>query len=307
MSPAADRAPRSVPTPPRRPASTGASACLLLLSATLLAGCGGADGAADGTPGGGSDGGGASADRPATSGLPRSGAFDYQLGGVSDGEFAVVVRDPADGPLPGAYSICYVNGFQTQPDEAELWAAHPELLLHDAHGEPVVDPEWPDELVLDPGTPARREGILARIGPEIDACAAAGFDAVELDNLDVGERFDQLDPDGVLALAGDYVDRAHAAGLEVAQKNAAELAPVGRAELGFDLAVVEECGAYDECAAYREAYGEAFVQIEYPDSLAAAGVTFSVVCADPDRAPLTVLRDRDLVPAGEPGHLREQC
>lgn len=300
MSPAAESAPRIVPTPPRRPASTGASACVLLLAVALLTGCGSGDD-------GGTSGAGTGVDRPASSGLPRSGAFDYQLGGVSDGEFAVVVRDPADGPLPGAYSICYVNGFQTQPDEAEVWTAHPELLLHAADGAAVVDPDWPDELVLDPSTAVRREGILALIGPDIDACAEAGFDAVELDNLDVAERFDQLDPAGVLALAGDYVDRAHAAGLEVAQKNAAELAPAARTELGFDLAVVEECGAYDECAAYREVYGEAFVQIEYPDSLAAQGLTFAAVCADADRAPLTVLRDRDLVPAGEPGHLREQC
>ena len=27
----------------------------------------------------------------------------------------VVVRDSTDMPEPGLYSICYVNGFQTQP------------------------------------------------------------------------------------------------------------------------------------------------------------------------------------------------
>lgn len=38
-----------------------------------------------------------------------------------------------------------------------------------------------------------------------------------------------------------------------------------------------------------------------------AGLTSADACARPDRAPLMVLRDRDLAPEGEHGHLRETC
>ena len=71
--------------------------------------------------------------------LPTSGAVDYQLGGAyepADG-VTVVVRDRTDEPLEGAYSICYVNGFQTQPGELSDW---PSGLLLEKDGEPLIDP-----------------------------------------------------------------------------------------------------------------------------------------------------------------------
>lgn len=101
--------------------------------------------------------------------------------------------------------------------------------------------------------------------------------------------------------------RAHEVGLAAAQKNAVEVAATARAELGFDFAVVEECAAWAECAAYAEAYGDSVLQIEYPDVLAEAGLTFADVCAAEDRAPLTILRDRALAPHDEPGALYRRC
>jgi hypothetical protein len=92
--------------------------------------------------------------------------------------------------------------------------------------------------------------------------------------------------------------------LAIGQKNAAEWAEVGRRELGFDFAVAEECAAFGECAAYADAYGRRVLQIEYADNLTEP---FDAVCDAPDRAPLTILRDRDLVPAGAPGHVYAQC
>ena len=246
---------------------------------------------------------------------PTSGTFDYQLGGAYDevdtgnGPTAidVVVRDATAEPLPGAYSVCYVNGFQTQPDQAELWTGREDLLLHDADGGLVVDPDWPDEHVLDPSTAHQRAGILEVLGPVVTGCADAGFDAVELDNLDTWTRFDEIDEAGAHALARAYVDLAHDAGLAVAQKNAAEITRVAREELGFDLAVTEECAAWDECAAYTNVYGDHVLQVEYPDALDEAGLTFDDVCALDDRAPLTILRDRDLVAAGEGGYVYDAC
>jgi len=242
---------------------------------------------------------------------PAAGVFDYQLGGAYDevGGTAidVVVRDATADPLPGAYNVCYVNGFQTQPDDAEAWLEREELLLHDADGELVVDPDWPDEYVLDPSTAEQREGILDVLGPVVTGCADAGFDAVELDNLDTWTRFDAIDEAGAHALARAYVDLAHGAGLAVAQKNAAEITQVAKDDLGFDFAVTEECGVWDECAAYTDVYGDHVLQIEYPEALDEAGLTFADVCALDDRAPLTILRDLDLVAAGEDGYVYDAC
>ncbi|GAB3167048.1 endo alpha-1,4 polygalactosaminidase [Myceligenerans halotolerans] len=242
---------------------------------------------------------------------PAGGRLDYQLGAAYEpgGGLDVVVRDASAEPLAGVYSVCYVNGFQTQPGEAGRWVGgNEDLLVRDGDGELVVDPDWPDEYVLDPSTAGRRARILAMVGPVIAGCAADGFDAVEIDNLDTWTRFG--DPDsglveraGALALARGYVEVAHGAGLAVGQKNAAEAAEAGR-DLGFDFAVVEECGAYAECGAYRAVYGGRVLQVEYTDNVP---VSFAELCADPDRARLVVLRDRDLVGPGEPGYVLERC
>lgn len=244
---------------------------------------------------------------------PTDGVFDYQLGGPYDsveidGQTApidVVVRDATAEPLDGAYSICYVNGFQTQPGDDGLWSD--ELLLHDSEGDAVIDPDWPDESVLDPSSEKQRAGILAVIGPVIDGCADDGYDAVEIDNLDTWTRFPEIDEAGAHALARAYVDRAHRAGLAIAQKNAAEITEVARTDLGFDFAVAEECAVWDECGAYRDAYGEHVLQIEYPDALFEAGLTFANACAAGDRAPLTIQRDRELVAVGGDDYLYEAC
>lgn len=247
------------------------------------------------------------------SSLPTSGTFDYQLGGIYDslpdsqGRIDIVVRDAGAAPLTEAYSVCYVNGFQTQPDEAADWRDHADLLLHDAAGDLVVDPDWPEEHILDPSTADRRSQILDVIGPVIDGCAESGFDAVEIDNLDTADRFPDIDRTGALELAAAYVDRAHAHGLSVAQKNAAELADTAHSQLGFDFAVAEECVAFDECAAYTEIYGDRVLGIEYPDTLAEAGLDFADACTVRDRPPLMILRDRDLVAAGDRGYRYGTC
>lgn len=246
---------------------------------------------------------------------PTSGVLDYQLGGNSDTvrvhgtrtPVTVVVRDRATPPLGGGYSVCYVNGFQTQPDEADLWRDHRELLLTGTDGAPVVDPAWPDEMVLDPSTPEQREGILEILGPMITGCADDGYDAVEIDNLDTADRFPAIDGEGARALARSFVDLAHGRGLAVAQKNAAEHTRELHDDVGFDLAVAESCAAYDECAAYTDVYGDAVLHVEYTAELDEAGTTFAQACERDDRSPLMVLRDRELVAPGEPGYRYRAC
>ncbi len=246
---------------------------------------------------------------------PTAGVFDYQLGGAYDeveidgtaAAIDVVVRDATAEPLAGAYSVCYVNGYQTQPADAEFWLDHDDLLLHDESGDPLIDPDWPDEYILDPSTAEQREDILDVFAPIIAGCADDGFDALEIDNFDTWTRFDAIAEEDAHALAQGYAELAHASGLAIAQKNAAEVTEVGHDEIGFDFAITEECGVWDECAAYTDVYGDHVLQIEYPDALEEAGIDFADVCERDDRAPLTILRDRDLVRDDKPAYVYESC
>ncbi|GIG29665.1 endo alpha-1,4 polygalactosaminidase [Cellulomonas marina] len=220
---------------------------------------------------------------------PVDAVVDYQLGGAYPPAPGIdgVVRDATDVPAPGLWSACYVNAFQTQPQERDTWLAdHPDLVLHGDRGTPVVDPGWPDELLLDTSTAARRAAVAERLDSVLQRCADAGFDAVELDNLDSWTRSGgRLTADDALALARLVVARAHGLGLAVAQKNAADLGARGRDEAGFDLVVAEECVAYDECAAYAAVYGPHVLDVEYVPDDARAGADpvagWADACADP--------------------------
>jgi hypothetical protein len=142
------------------------------------------------------------------------------------------------------------------------------------------------------------------LGPVVSGCADKGFDAVEVDNFDTFTRFSDVDRAGAIELARSFARIAHDRGLAIGQKNAAESTETGRREIGFDFAVAEECATYRECDQYRKAYGDHVLQIEYTDDLP---MPFRDVCSSPDRAPLTILRDRDLVPKGTDGFTYQQC
>lgn len=237
--------------------------------------------------------------------LPPSGATpDYQLGGAYEpaSEVGIVGRDRSAEPAEGVYSICYVNGFQTQPDELDSW---PRDLLLQRDGEVVFDPDWPDEALLDTSTAERRDRIAATVIRWIEGCADAGFDAVEFDNLDSHTRSDgALSFDDNLALATLLVDAAHTAGLAAGQKNTAEDAAVLHDQAGFDFAVTEECAVYAECGAYTAVYGDHVIDIEYADELPRP---FAEMCADDDSPASMVLRDRDLVTPADDAYVFETC
>jgi hypothetical protein len=240
--------------------------------------------------------------------LPTGGVIDYQLGGGYDPADGVVgvVRDATDDPADGLWSGCYVNGFQTQPTESQDWLdQHPDLVLRAQDGTPVIDPGWPDELLLDISTDEHRAGIAAVLGPVIAQCADRGFDAVELDNLDTWTRSDgRLTEDDAVAMATLLVAAGHEAGLTVGQKNAPGLGTRGRDEAGFDFVVAEECQRYDECGRYTEVYGDAVIDIEYADDLAGS---WQQVCADPALPPRTVLRDRALSTPDDGEYVFDRC
>ncbi len=235
---------------------------------------------------------------------PVGAAPDYQLGGAYEPaeQVGIVGRDRTAETASDAYSICYINAFQTQPSELDQW---PEDLLLRIDGDVVFDPEWPDEALLDTSTDERRERIARIVRPWIVGCAEAGFDAVEFDNLDSYTRSEGLlAGEDNLALAAALVDAAHRVGLAAGQKNAAEDASVLRERAGFDFALVEECAAYGECDAFTAVYGEHVIDIEYTDWMPRS---FAEMCAAPSAPASMVLRDRDLLPAGEPGHVFAVC
>ncbi|MFG1923168.1 endo alpha-1,4 polygalactosaminidase [Cryptosporangium sp. NPDC048952] len=276
--------------------------------------------------------------------------FDYQIGGgyPPASGVRVVSRDVKDVPAGLGYDICYVNGFQTQPDEngadgqplegTSTWfaadASRKQLLLpnptpeyptsteNQRYSTPYyVDPGWPDEIIVDLRTRANRTTLAAIVGKQIQACADKKFDAVEVDNLDSFTRAyatladrtsarEGTEPEegaptlmsknDALAFAALLIAKAHSLGLAIAQKNTAELEGEGKAA-GFDLAVVEECGATTECADYAEVWGGNWVDIEYTAS------GFSKACTSVKSTISVVRRDQDVTKQGSTGYVYAEC
>lgn len=232
---------------------------------------------------------------------PAGARVDYQLGGAytPPSGVGIVTRDNSDSPAAGLWNVCYINGFQTQPGSS--WSST--LLLHNASGGLVGDPNWPGEYLLDTSTTATRAGIAAAFEPIIANCAKKGFNAVEFDNLDSYSRSGgRLTEDHNIAMAKLLVASAHSNGLLAGQKNAAELSQRLRTEAGFDFAIAEECVAWGECGDYTRVYGTKAFDVEYSDQ-----ITLSEVCASSQRMASTVFRDRDLVAKGGRGYVYGTC
>jgi Glycoside-hydrolase family GH114 len=203
--------------------------------------------------------------------LPPTGTdFDYQLGGNRSlpSQVGIVVRDREAAPAAGRYNICYVNGFQTQPNERRFWRKHWGLVLK-RNDRPVVDEAW-GEWLLDIRTAQKRRKLARIVGRWIDGCARDGFAGVEFDNLDSFVRSRGLvDKRDSKAFARILVRRAHRAGLAAAQKNRAQWN--GRV-VGFDFAIAEECARWRECGSYVDHYGRRVLAVEY------RGVDFRRAC-----------------------------
>ena len=236
----------------------------------------------------------------------RSAGFDYQLGGayVPPPGVTVVERDRTDAPSGAGYDICYVNGFQTQPDESEtFFKQHPELIVQ-VGGKPFVDPGWPDEYIFDTSTPAKRAALAATVQPWIAGCKTAGYTAVEIDNLDSFTRAgDFLTADGNIALAAEYAKIAHAAGLAIAQKNTVEQTARLRSA-GYDFAITESCFYNEECDGYTGQY-PVVLDVEYTDELGRDA--FAAACKSGSRPPVMIMRDKFLVAKGSRGYFYQSC
>lgn len=246
---------------------------------------------------------------------PVNVKFDYQIGGdyPVPGGTRIVARDWFAGSAdPGAYSICYVNAFQTQsdeddvdrPDEQSNW---PPGLVLTALGD---DPNWGGEYLVDLSSSAKRAQAAAWVQPMIQACADKGFRAVDYDNLDSWTRFDDTPAEDrvpfgkaqAIAYAEQLTDRAHALGLAVAQKNTVELSRrQARRRIGFDFAIAEECGRFSECGDYRDLFGNRVINIEYRRR------DFRRACRVVGRRVTVVLRDRDVTQPGSPTYRYAAC
>jgi hypothetical protein len=258
----------------------------------------GAPSTAPSTPAGSTPGSAGSAITPP----PANAEFDYQLGqpyGPPAG-VRVVTRDRTASPAADLYNICYVNAFQTQPDEISWWrGSHPDLLLK-RNGSDVVDSDW-GEILLDLSSPAKRAALSSIVGGWIDGCAAKGYRAVEPDNLDSWTRSSGLlTKADALAFSADLAARAHRDGLAIGQKNAVELGTAGRAA-GFDFAVAEECQEYTECQDYVGVYGAHVIVVEYDQS------AFRKACTQFGGTLSVVLRDVDLTAPGSSSYQFATC
>jgi Glycoside-hydrolase family GH114 len=226
--------------------------------------------------------------------LPGGTDVDYQLGGAVDpaANVGIVVRDRTDPPADGLFNICYVNGFQTQPNEKRFWAKHPDLILRGADGKPVVDEAW-GEFLLDVRTVAKRQALARIVGRWVRGCARQGYAAVEFDNLDSFTRSDRLlSRRQALKYAALLVDQAHRQDLAAGQKN---LAGYDGTAIGYDFAISEECGRYDECQRYVDDFGGRVLMIEYRTE------DFAETCTTYGATHAVELRDRELTPTGVHG------
>jgi hypothetical protein len=272
--------------------------CLVGLIA--LAGCRGSGDDAmttDDAPAGTGDGSNAEVTLP-----PLDGKLDYQLGGAyaPPAGVTIVSRDREAAPASGVYNICYVNGFQIQQAEESFWTSmHADLILRDGNNNPVIDADW-NEMLIDISTPAKQMAVATIVGGWIDGCAMAGFDAIEIDNLDSYSRSGgRLTEDNAVATMKLFAQAAHAHSLAIAQKNSSELVP-RKAELETDFVVSEECNRYSECGDYQAGYGDHVLVIEYRQQ------DFNAGCAAYPQLSI-VLRDLNLVTPSQSGYIYDGC
>ncbi|MER5432161.1 endo alpha-1,4 polygalactosaminidase [Streptomyces sp. NPDC002588] len=231
---------------------------------------------------------------------PKHVGWDYQINGgyTPPAGVKVVSRDHEDQPAQGMYNICYVNAFQAQEGAEGDW--DDDLLLRDGDGEVVSDEDW-NEAILDIRTDAKRKRIAAQVNTWIDDCAAKGFNAVEPDNYDAFTRFgDYLNADQAEAFMKLLSAHAHEKGLAIAQKNTLELAS-DRTSVGLDFALVEECGEWEECGEFAEAFDDNVLVVEYT----AKGL--SQACSEWGSTLSIIRRDAQVLPKGESGYLRQTC
>ena len=167
----------------------------------------------------------------------------------------------------GRKAIGYISVGSREDWRPDAGRFPPELLGKDYDG-------WPGEKWLD----IRRIDLLRPIMcARLDLCKQKGFDAVEPDNIeiytnDTGFPITYADQ---FAYAGWLAEQAHARGLAIGLKNAADM--LIEALPFFDFAITEDCfvqGWHARVLPFVAA-GKAVFAAEYTDT----GVDFQAACA----------------------------
>lgn len=154
----------------------------------------------------------------------------------------------------GIRLMCYFSA-----GTLEIWRPDVASLPDSVRGEPLAD--WPGEYWLD----VRASSVRDLMRTRLDLAQRKGCDAVDADNVD-----GFLQNSGFALRAGDQLDynrflarEAHQRGLAIALKN--NLTQIPDLVADFDLAVNEQCHAYQECdrlAPFAQA-GKPVLNIEY--------------------------------------------
>jgi hypothetical protein len=167
----------------------------------------------------------------------------------------------------GRKVIGYISVGSREDWRPDAGSFPPELLGKDYDG-------WPGEKWLD----IRRMDLLEPVMlARLDLCKKKGFDAVEPDNIEIHDNdtgfpityADQL------VYAGWLAEEAHARGLAIGLKNAADM--VADALPFFDFAITEDCFVQGWCERVLPfiAAGKAVFAAEYTGT----GVDFPAACA----------------------------
>lgn len=141
----------------------------------------------------------------------------------------------------GIKVICYFSGgtWESYRDDAAN--------ISEASLGKVMD-DWSEERWWD----VRTDEVRAVVSSRLDVAASKGCDAVEPDNMDVFDNFEDSQLDISAAEQLDFnkwvAEQAHARGLSVALKN--DVGQLKDLEPYFDFAINEECFAYNECEDY---------------------------------------------------------
>ncbi len=205
---------------------------------------------------------------------PDPGAAVYDL----DGSVSREQLDAVRAANPSVYLVCYFSA-----GTWESWRSDADAFPQQLIGEAL--PDWPGERYVD----VRAIDQLAPVWrARLDQCAAAGFDAVDPDNIDVYANASgfPITRGDVVAMMTWMATEAHARRMAIGQKNApdltADLSPL------LDFAVVEECLAQGACGSYAAypASGRPVFAVEYPgqttipegycDAAASAGLSLLV-------------------------------
>jgi hypothetical protein len=172
----------------------------------------------------------------------------------------------ADGKTPNAagaaavhgvngHAVCYVSGGSLENWRPDASSFPPSVLGKVLDG-------WPNEKWLDVAQTSVLEPLMRA---RAQKCKAAGFDAIDWDNVDgyANDNGVGITAPKQIAYNQLLAKIAHDLGLSVALKNDLDQIPALVGD--FDFAVNEQCAEYNECAAldpFTKA-GKAVVQIEY--------------------------------------------